>query len=186
MTPAADDSTNISAEHDGDLLPPRVMLGELADDSVAASVYGLVRSGAEMRPALAHELRGSILMRFEEVEAAVRVDFRGDGIEVCDDPLSEDRAHDLVITGKLGDVNALIATPLAGGLPRPTSARGRKALARLADGRVEFDGPLRLGRKLLLLLSVLETPAEARARRRATRARERRRATQPPAVEPPV
>jgi hypothetical protein len=166
MPSAADDPSAPLAP----LTAPHVSLGDLSDDSVAASVYGLVRSGAEQRPGLARELRGSVLMRFDEVEAAVRVDFRGDEIIVCDDDLDGDRAHDLVITGRLGDVNALIATPLSGGLPRPTSARGRRALARLADGRVEFDGPLRLGRRLLVLLSVLETPAESRARRRATKA----------------
>jgi hypothetical protein len=32
---------------------------------------------------------------------------------------------------------------------------GRSALARLADGRIEFEGPLRLARGLLRLISAL-------------------------------
>ena len=65
----------------------------------------------------------------------------------------------------------LIAAPLTGGLPKPTTRPGRAALARLADGRVEFDGPLALGRKLLRLLAIddvaVRAPKESRAERAA-------------------
>ena len=66
----------------------------------------------------------------------------------------------------MGDVTALVAAPLTGGLPRPTTRPGRAALARLADGRVEFEGPLALGRKLLRLLAIndvaIKVPKERR------------------------
>jgi hypothetical protein len=145
-----------------------VLLGHLSDDSVAPAIFGLVRGGAAARPKLAEDIRGSIVIRFQEDYPAVRIDFRGDEIEVGDERHDEDRAADLLVTGRIGDINALIAAPLSAGLPRPTSPRGRKALARLADGRVEFDGPLRLGRKLIMLLTLEDAlPRRRRSRSRA-------------------
>ena len=47
-----------------------------------------------------------------------------------------------------------MSAPLAGGVPKPTSKAGRAALARIADGRVDFTGKLGLGRRLLQLMSV--------------------------------
>ncbi len=153
---------------------PPVRLGALSDDSIAASVYVLVRHGAGLRPALAAALRGSVLLRFaDESYSPVRVDFCGDEIHVEDAPRVEDRAHDLEIVGRLGDVNALLAAPLAGGLPKPTSPRGRRALARLADGRVDFVGPLGLARKVLMLLAV-DTAASADGKRARQERGERR------------
>jgi hypothetical protein len=162
------------SEIDAPLTAPTVLLGALADDSIAASVYVLVRHGALLRPDLAAELRGSVLLRFADDYSPVRIDFRGDEIHVEDARHVEDRAHDLEIVGRLGDVNALIASPLAGGLPKPTSQRGRAALARLADGRVDFIGPLGLARRVLMLLAI--DGAAASDTRRARRARERRAA----------
>jgi hypothetical protein len=149
-----------------------VILGTLADDSVAPAIFGLVRGGADLRPELAAQIRGSIALRFHEDYPGVRIDFRGDEIEVGDELDADDRAVDLVVRGRMGDINALIAAPLAGGLPRPTSARGRKALARLADGRVDFDGPLLLGRKLIMLLTLEDALPGRRAARARARARE--------------
>lgn len=146
----------------------QVILGHLADDSVAPAIFGLVRGGAGARPELAEQIRGSILLRFAEDYPAVRIDFRGDEIEVGDEQHDEDRAVDLLVSGRMGDINALIAAPLSAGLPRPTSTRGRKALARLADGRVDFDGPLRLGRKLIMLLTLEDALPKRRVRRRAS------------------
>lgn len=143
---------------------PVVRLGHVADDSIAASVYVLVCHGCALRPDQARDFNASVVLRFPDGYSPVRIDFRGDEIEVYDDERSDDRAHDLEITGRLGDVNALIAAPLAGGLPKPTTTRGRAALARLADGRVEFDGPLRLARKLLKLLAVEPSPKSRRSR----------------------
>jgi len=117
-------------------------------------VYALVERGVLLRPALAVELRGSILMRLGDLYKPVRVDLCEGEIEVgdCED---DDRAHDLVIDGALHDVIALIASPLTGGLPKPTTAVGRAALARLVDGRVQLSGPVNLARGLLQLLSAM-------------------------------
>ena len=97
----------------------------------------------------------------------MRIDFRGDEVEVGDDLGGPGRPDHLEVSGRMGDVTALIAAPLTGGLPKPTKRPGRAALARLADGRVEFDGPLALGRKLLRLLAIddvaLRAPKPARA-----------------------
>lgn len=95
-----------------------------------------------------------MLLRFSEDYHAVEVDLRGDEILVAD-ARDADRAHDLVIEGAFHDFAALLAAPLTGGLPRPTNAIGRAALGRLADGRIEFEGPLRLARGLMQLMSAL-------------------------------
>ena len=60
----------------------------------------------------------------------------------------------LVVTGRLADVVLLTSVPLVRGVPRPTNARGRRALKRLADKSVRMDGSRVLGRRLLELLSV--------------------------------
>jgi hypothetical protein len=153
---------------------PEVRLGEFADDSIAASVYVLVRHGVLLRPGLASDLRGTVLLRFVDDYSPVRIEFGGHEIHVADAREAEDRAHDLEIVGRLGDVTALIAAPRAGGLPKPTSPRGRAALARLADGRVDFIGTLGLARKVLLLLAV-DGPASDDSRR-ARRERQERSA----------
>lgn len=152
---------------------PEVFLGALSDDSIAASVYVLVRHGVLLRPELAAELRASVLLRFADDYSPVRIDFCGDEIHVEDARRVEDRAHDLEIVGRLGDINALLCAPLAGGLPKPTSPRGRQALARLADGRVDFIGGLGVARKFLMLLAV--DGAASADDRRARRRREERR-----------
>jgi hypothetical protein len=132
---------------------PVVFLGHTADDSIAASVYVLVRHGVQQRPALAEGMRGSVRMRFLDDYPSVRIEFRGAEIAVADCADGHDRACDLELSGRLGDVSALIAAPLAAGLPKPTTRGGRRALARLADGRIDLDGPLTLARNLLRLLA---------------------------------
>src|SRR3954452_2438387 len=148
---------------------PIVHLGHVADDSIAPTIYVLVLHGAGRRPDLAAEMLGSVLLRFDDGYAPIRIDFRGDEIHVADDEEDADRASDLEVRGRMGDVTALIASPLAGGLPKPTSRRGRLAIARLADGRVELDGALAMGRRLLRLLQV-EAPPVPKARRARVRA----------------
>jgi hypothetical protein len=142
--------------------PPPVRLGHIDDDSVVVSVYVLVRHGAEQHPELAGDIRASVRMRFADGYAPVRIDLRGDEIEVADEPDGDDRAYDLELSGRLGDITALISAPLAGGLPKPTTRQGRRAIARLADGRVNFDGSLALARNLLRLLAV-DTASAAKA-----------------------
>ena len=133
---------------------PKVRLGRTGGGSISAVVFAFVERGAMLRPQHARELRGSVLLRFSEEYQAVEVDLRGDEIVVAD-ARDADRAHDLVLEGAFHDIAALIAAPLTGGLPRPTNAIGRAALGRLADGRIEFEGPLRLARGLLRLMSAL-------------------------------
>jgi hypothetical protein len=135
---------------------------------VAAAVFAFVERGAILRPQHARELRGSVLLRFGADFPAVEIDLRGDEI-VVGDARADDRARDLVVEAAFHDFVALVASPLTGGLPRPTSAIGRAALGRLADGRIEFEGPLRLARGLLRLLSALpDKPGSRRTAREAT------------------
>ena len=141
---------------------PKVCLGRTGGGSISAVVFALVERGAILRPQHAHELRGSVLLRFGEDYNAVEVDLRGDEILVGD-ACDADRAHDLVLAGAFHDFAALIAAPLTGGLPRPTAANGRAALGRLADGRIELEGPLRLARGLLILMSALPHKRALRA-----------------------
>jgi hypothetical protein len=133
---------------------PKVRLGRTGGGSITAVIFAFFERGAILRPRHARELRGSVLLRFSEDYQAVEVDLRGEEILVAD-ARDADRAHDLVVAGAFHDFAALIAAPLAGGLPRPTTAIGRAALGRLADGRIEFEGPLRLARGLLRLISAL-------------------------------
>ena len=132
-----------------------IRLGPVGADSVTPTVYGLIERGVALRPELAASMRFTVVIRFHEAYAPVRIAFGGSehGIEVGD-AIDAERAYDLEISGRLPDIVALISAPLLGGLPKPTSPRGRAALARLADGRVEFDGPLRHARRLVALLSV--------------------------------
>ena len=140
---------------------PKVRLGRTGGGSISAAIFAFVERGAILRPQHARQLRGSVLLRFSEDYQAVEVDLRGDEILVAD-AREADRAHDLVLEGAFHDLAALLAAPLTGGLPRPTNAIGRAALGRLADGRIEFEGPLRLARGLLQLMSAL--PDKQRSR----------------------
>jgi hypothetical protein len=149
---------------------PTVLLGDVSADSIAPNLYVIVAHGVQHRPEMAADMQASIVLRFLDGYAPVRLDFRGDEVEVGDDVEDSDRAHDLEIIGRMGDVTALIAAPLAGGLPKPTTRAGRAALARLADGRVEFNGPLALGRRLLRLLSIDDLAIKVPKDRRAERA----------------
>jgi hypothetical protein len=130
-----------------------VRLENVSEDSVAATILALVERGVLLRPELAATMESSVQLHFLEGYPPVRIDFCGQEI-IVSDTTPEDRAYDLAIEGRLPDVVTLIAAPLAGGLPKPTSGAGRAALARLADGRVEFNGSLQIGRELLRLLCV--------------------------------
>lgn len=133
---------------------PVVQLGELAADSLAPSVLALVQAGVRREPQLARETRGTVLLRFAEGFPAVRIAFTGETVHVEDAVAEADVQVDLEVSGRLPDVLLLVSVPQAAGVPLPTSSRGRAALARLADGRVEMDGPIRLGRRLLTLLRI--------------------------------
>ena len=130
---------------------PTVRLGELAEDGIAPSIFALVEHGVSKRPALAAETAGRVELRFTEGYPPVRIDFDGGEILVEDGGTG---APDLTISGSMPDIVHLTATPLVGGVPSPTSGRGRAALARMARGRVRIEGDRALGRKLLRLLAL--------------------------------
>lgn len=134
---------------------PRVVLGETGTHSVAATVYGLADRGARLRPDVAAALSGRIRLRFAEGYADVVLDCSPASIVVGDDAGGE---VDAQIEAALPDFVVLVSAPLARGVPKPTDRRGRAALARLADGRVDFTGSLKLSRTLLRLLSVAPMP----------------------------
>jgi hypothetical protein len=130
-----------------------VHVEDVADGSITPAIAALVERGVLLRPELATRIRSSTVIRFTDGYPPVRLDFRGHDILVSDaDP--EDRARDLLIEASLPDLVATVGAPLAGGLPKPTSSAGRAAIARLADGRVEFDGSLRTARNVLRLLAL--------------------------------
>ena len=137
-----------------------VELREVGERSVAATVYGLVDRGVGLRPEVAAEMEGSIRITFAEGYAPVLIRF-GERIEVGDDPGGD---VDLEVQAALTDFVLCVSAPLAGGVPMPTSKAGRAALARIADGRVDFTGKLGLGRKLLQLMSVHPSSVRAGAR----------------------
>jgi hypothetical protein len=135
-----------------------VELREVGDRSVAATVFGLVERGVQLRPEVAAAMQGKIRIVFEEDYAPVLIVF-GDGrIDVGDDAGGD---VDLEVQAGLTDFVLCVSAPLAGGVPKPTTKAGRAALARLADGRVDFTGKLGLGRRLLQLMSV--HPSSVRA-----------------------
>lgn len=134
-------------------IAPLVALGHQSDDSLAASMYVLVRHGADQRPDLAAAIRGSVRLRFRDGYPPVRIDFRDGEIEVADER-GDGADLDLELSGRLGDISALLCAPLVRGVPVPTSRNGRRAIARLADGRVEIVGSRALARDLLRLLRV--------------------------------
>jgi hypothetical protein len=129
-----------------------VRLGDVGTRSVSATIYGLVDRGVRLRPDLAAGLQGRIAVTFAEDFADVLVEGSGGEIVIAD----RNGAHevDLEIHGSLADFVLLVAAPLAKGLPKPTDRRGRAALARIADGRIDFIGSLNLARRFLQLLSV--------------------------------
>ena len=116
-------------------------------------MFGLIERGAAKRPRVAKGLRGVVEIRFAEDFAAVRVEFKPDEI-VVSDGVGRRSTPDLVIQGSLPDVVQLASAPLFGGVPRPTNARGRAALARVAGGRVKIEGSPLLARRLLKLLEI--------------------------------
>jgi hypothetical protein len=126
---------------------PRVTLGNFGDASVAATIYAVVDRAAALRPDVVAELAGTtVRLELGDGYWPVRVRFDADEVVVDDD---DSGVADLVVRGTLPDVQTLLTAPLTKGVPR-----SRGALARLADGRVQLDGPLATGRRLLRLLSV--------------------------------
>jgi hypothetical protein len=132
-----------------------VRLGRMVEDGVAPSIFGLIERGIAREPDLAARMRGRVVFRFDEGFAPIRISFRPRSVVVED---GDSRTPDLLIEGRLPDIVHFAAVPtLRGrlhGVPDPRQPRGRKALRRLADGRVRVTGDRVLGRRLLRLLAV--------------------------------
>jgi hypothetical protein len=131
---------------------PKVRLGRVAQNGISPSLYGLIERGAVKRPRIASALRGTVEIRFKEGFAPVRVTF--EELRVVVEDGDGTRAADLVIQGSLPDIVQLAAAPLVGGLPAPTTKRGRAALARVAGRKVRIQGSPLLARRLLKLLEI--------------------------------
>jgi hypothetical protein len=127
----------------------------MTEDGVAPSIFGLIERGIAREPELAAQMRGRIVFRFAEDFSPLRITFRPRSVVVED---GDARSPDLVIEGSLPDIVHFATVPtLRGrlhGVPDPRQPRGRKALRRLADGRVKVSGDRVLGRRLLRLLAV--------------------------------
>ena len=130
-------------------------LGRMLEDGVAPSIFGLIERGIARDPALASELRGRVVFRFDEDFSPLRIHFRARSVVVED---GDSRKPNLVIAGRLPDIVHFTTVPTLGGrlhgVPDPRRPRGRRALRRLASGRVRIDGDRVLGRRLLRLLAV--------------------------------
>jgi hypothetical protein len=127
----------------------------MVEDGVAPSIFGLIERGIAREPDLAGLMRGRVVFRFAEGFSPLRITFRPRSVVVED---GDSRRPDLVIEGSLPDIVHFATVPtLRGrlhGVPDPRQPRGRKALRRLANGRVRVTGDRILGRRLLRLLAV--------------------------------
>jgi hypothetical protein len=134
---------------------PTVRLGRMVEDGVAPSIFGLIERGIVREPELATEMRGRVVFRFAEDFSPLRIHFRPSSVVVED---GDSRKPDLVIAGRLPDIVHFTTVPTLGGrlrgAPDPRRPRGRRALSRLASGRVRIEGDRVLGRRLLRLLAV--------------------------------
>src|SRR6476660_2646868 len=134
---------------------PNVRLGRMVEDGVAPSIFGLIERGIAREPSLAAQMRGRVVFRFAEDFSPLRITFRARSVVVED---GDSRDPDLLIEGRLPDIVHFATVPtLRGrlhGVPDPRQPRGRKALRRLADGRVRVDGDRVLARRLMRVLAV--------------------------------
>jgi hypothetical protein len=134
---------------------PSVRLGRMVEDGVAPSIFGLIERGIAREPELASQMRGRVVFRFAEDFSPLRIQFKPRSVIVED---GDSRKPDLVISGRLPDIVHFATVPtLKGrlhGVPDPRRPRGRRALRRLADGRIRIEGDRVLGRRLLRLLAV--------------------------------
>jgi hypothetical protein len=127
----------------------------MVEDGVSPSIFGLIERGVAREPEIAGKMRGRIVLRFAEGFSPVRINFRPRSVVVED---GDSRRPDLVIAGSLPDIVHFATVPtLHGrlhGVPDPRRPRGRRALRRLASGRIRVEGDNTLARRLLRLLAV--------------------------------
>jgi hypothetical protein len=135
--------------------PLKIRLGRMVEDGVSPSFFGLIERGVGREPEIAGRMRGRIVFRFAEGFSPVRINFRPRSVVVED---GDSRKPDLVIAGSLPDIVHFATVPtLRGrlhGVPDPRRPRGRRALRRLASGRIRVEGDNTLARRLLRLLAV--------------------------------
>ena len=135
--------------------PPKIRLGRMVEDGVSPSIFGLIERGVAREPEIAGKMRGRIVLRFAEGFSPVRINFRPRSVVVED---GDSRKPDLVIAGSLPDIVHFATVPtLHGrlhGVPDPRRPRGRRALRRLASGRIRVEGDNTLARRLFRLLAV--------------------------------
>src|SRR4051794_32347937 len=94
---------------------PRVKLGQMADNGICASMFGLLERGVQRRANVARSTRGSVVLRFNENFSPMRVNFGGDEIVVEDVDAEAAKSADLVVSGSLPDIVHLASAPLVGG-----------------------------------------------------------------------
>jgi hypothetical protein len=127
----------------------------MVEDGVAPSIFGLVERGIAREPELAARMRGRVVLRFAEDFSPVRIQFKPRSVVVED---GDSRKPDLVIAGRLPDIVHFATVPTLGGrlhgVPDPRRPHGRRALRRLASGRVRVEGDNTLARRLIKLLAV--------------------------------
>ena len=134
---------------------PTIRLGRMVEDGVAPSIFGLIERGIAREPELAGQMRGRVVFRFAEDFSPLRIQFKPRSVIVED---GDSRKPDLVIAGRLPDIVHFATVPtLRGrlhGVPDPRRPRGRRALSRLASGRVRIEGDRALARRVLRLLAI--------------------------------
>jgi hypothetical protein len=127
----------------------------MVEDGVAPSIFGLIERGIAREPELAGQIRGRVVFRFAEDFSPLRIHFRPRSVVVED---GDSRKPDLVISGRLPDIVHFATVPTLGGrlrgVPDPRRPRGRRALRRLAGGRIRVEGNRVLARRVLRLLAV--------------------------------
>ncbi|MBO0769164.1 MAG: hypothetical protein J2O48_10830 [Solirubrobacterales bacterium] len=163
-TPGIDEITALTAELDaidpGRTQPaptrperraPLVQIGRIQDGGLAPAVAAIVERGVRRRPQLAPgELE--VELKVEGPYPATRILFSGSKVLVED---AHAEAPQLRVEGPLTDLIHLMSAPVAVfGLPNPIRPHGRAALSKVATGRVRFEGPMALRRRLLQLLHV--------------------------------
>ena len=127
---------------------PDVILGAVADRSIAPAIRVLVERGAGLRPELARD-PASVRLRFAEGWPAVLV-VLGPHVLVSDDDETE---AEVEVRASLPDLVALLTSPLARGIPNPMRAEGRAAIGRVIGGDVDIDGRRATALRLLRLMS---------------------------------
>jgi hypothetical protein len=131
--------------------PPQVELGQCLGGGLAPAILAIVERGVRLRPAVAAELRGEVELDLGHAHPPVRIRFDERSVLVED---GSAKAPILRVSGTLGDLTALMVTPLIGGVPSPMRARGRTALGNVAFGRLRVKGRVRLLRRLLALIRI--------------------------------